>query len=360
MNPSFWLNRKVLVTGHTGFMGGWLTLALKNLGAEVTGLSLPPSTETNFFTLAGLADGITHVTADIREHEAVAKAMQASQAAVVFHLAAQALVRPSYADPVGTYATNVLGTVHVLEAARQAASVKAVINVTSDKCYENREWVWGYRETDPMGGHDPYSSSKACAEIVTGAYQRSFYLGNSPKGLATVRAGNVIGGGDWAVDRLVPDFIRALVAGEAVHIRSPHAIRPWQHVLEPVYAYLLLAERLVDDPKTYSTAWNLGPDDSDAKSVSWIIDQVCSLWGESARWELDKGEHPHEAHYLKLDCSKSKMQLGWRPRWTLEECLQELVAWYQAWLAGADMKEFSTAQFQRFANLTSRAPGRAT
>lgn len=348
MNQSFWVGKRVFVTGHSGFMGGWLTLALSELGAKVTGLSLPPPTEPNFSTLAGLAQDVQTITQDIRDAAAVRKAVEQARPEIIFHLAAQPLVRASYADPAGTLSTNVMGTVHILEAARQVPGVKAVINVTSDKCYENRESMWGYREPDAMGGHDPYSASKGCSEIVTGAYRRSFFGGDQPVGLASVRAGNVIGGGDWAEDRLVPDFVRALTAAKPLRIRSPHAVRPWQHVLEPVLAYLLLAEKLVGDPLRFSGGWNIGPQDGDAKPVSFIAERICSLWGNGASWELDGGTHPHEAHYLKLDCSKARQELGWAPRWSLDECLQHLVHWYRAWLDGNDMRAVSLAQLRTF------------
>jgi CDP-glucose 4,6-dehydratase len=269
--------------------------------------------------------------------------MAAFRPEIVLHLAAQPLVRLSYAEPVATYATNVMGTVHVLEAARAAKSVRAIVNVTTDKCYENREWVWGYREDEPMGGHDPYSSSKGCSELVSSAYRRSF-LRPGGIALATARAGNVIGGGDWAADRLLPDILRAFEREQPVVIRNPHATRPWQHVLEPLSGYLLLAQRLVEQGQGFAEAWNFGPLDDDARPVRWIVEQLAQDWGRGARWQLDGGEHPHEAGYLKLDISKARQRLGWQPRWTLDEALQRITTWHQAWLAHEDVRALCLQQ----------------
>lgn len=346
---SFWKGRRVFLTGHTGFKGGWLALWLQELGAEVYGYALPAPTTPNLFASARVAEGMAVSTiADIRDAAAVAAALKAVRPEIVFHMAAQSLVRASYLNPVETYEVNVLGTAHLLEGVRSTPGIRVVLNVTSDKCYENREWEWGYRESDPMGGADPYSSSKGCAELVTAAYRRSF-LGPSGVKLATVRAGNVIGGGDWATDRLIPDFVRAIQAGESARIRNPHAIRPWQHVLEPLSGYLRLAEELWDnDAPEASGGWNFGPDDSDARSVEWVATQLVELWGEGASWARDPGPHPHEAMYLKLDCSRAHLRLGWRPRWSLSEALGRVVDWYRRFYAGHDVRAVTRAQVREY------------
>ena len=347
MNPSFWCGKQVFLTGHTGFKGSWLSLWLQSVGANVIGYALPPPTSPSLFVTANVADEMTSVTGDVRDFSALLSTLKKYQPEIVIHMAAQALVRYSYANPIETYATNVMGTVHLLEAARQTGSVRAIVNVTSDKCYENREWVWGYRENEPMGGHDPYSSSKGCAEIVTSAYRRSFFE-QSGIGLASARAGNVIGGGDWADDRLIPDIVRAIVADKAVSIRNPNAIRPWQHVLEPLSGYLMLAQKLYEDGKTYSEGWNFGPNDEDAHSVEWIVEQITQMWGEGASWVLDEGNHPHEAHYLRLDCSKAKARLNWHPRWRLTHALQQIVDWHQLCRDKKDMREITLRQIQSY------------
>lgn len=338
MNPAFWKDKRIFLTGHTGFKGGWLTLWLSRLGAQVYGYALQPPTEPNIFTVCDLQARLaTHTIEDIRDGTALGRAMQAAQPDIVFHLAAQSLVRHSYTAPVETYAVNVMGTVNLLEAVRQTPTAKAVVNVTSDKCYENREWVWPYREYEAMGGYDPYSSSKGCAELVTAAYRRSFL---DPAGihLASARAGNVIGGGDWAADRLVPDFLRMLDAGQTLNIRSPGATRPWQHVLEPLSGYLMLAEKLCTDDHDYATAWNFGPEEADIRSVEWIVTTLCSkLPGTS--WQLDAAQQVHEASTLKLDSSKARARLGWHPRWNLQTALEQTVAWHQAWKQGANMAD---------------------
>jgi CDP-glucose 4,6-dehydratase len=288
-----------------------------------------------------------HCVTDIRDFAAVKAHMDEFQPEIVIHMAAQPLVRHSYSQPVETYATNVMGTVHVLEAARQAGSVKAIVNITTDKCYENREWVWGYREDEPMGGHDPYSNSKGCAELVSSAYRKSF-LKEAGIAMATARAGNVIGGGDWALDRLVPDILRALEKHESVLIRSPHAIRPWQHVLEPLSGYLLLAERLYIHGQLDAEGWNFGPHDEDARPVQWIVEHLCEHWGGGATWTLQPGDHPHEASFLKLDISKARQRLQWTPRWTLETALKHITEWHQAWLKGQDMRAVCLAQINQY------------
>ncbi|MBU0689961.1 MAG: CDP-glucose 4,6-dehydratase [Gammaproteobacteria bacterium] len=353
MNVEFWRGKKVFLTGHTGFKGGWLSLWLQQLGAEVTGYALQPPTNPSLFEVANVAQGMTSIIGDIRDAEALSKAMRDAEPDIVIHMAAQPLVRYSYVNPVETYSTNVMGTVHLLEAVRQTPSVRAVVNVTSDKCYDNKEWVWGYRENEAMGGFDPYSNSKGCAELVTSAYRNSFFnpekYADHRVALATGRAGNVIGGGDWADDRLIPDILRAISDNKPVVIRSPHAIRPWQHVLEPLSGYLLLAEKLYTQGVTYAEGWNFGPSDEDAKPVQWIVEQLTAQWGEGASWQLDAGEHPHEAHYLKLDCSKARMRLDWQSRWHLDHTLEMIVAWQQAWLAQQDMHSFTLKQIEQYA-----------
>lgn len=354
MTLEFWGGKRVFITGHTGFKGSWLSLWLQQLGADVTGYALGPPTNPSLFEEARVGDGMCSIISDIRDAAALAKAMRKAKPDIVFHMAAQPLVRYSYQAPVETYATNVMGTVHLLEAVRQIDTVRAVVNVTSDKCYENKEWLWGYRENEPMGGYDPYSSSKGCAELVTAAYRNSYF--NPSKytehgvAIGTGRAGNVIGGGDWAADRLIPDILCAIMAGRPVHIRRPHAIRPWQHVLEPLSGYLVLAEKLFIDGTTYAEGWNFGPVDEDAKSVQWIVQRLTQSWGEGASWELDTNPQPHEAHYLKLDCSKAKMKLGWLPRWQLSATLASIVAWHKAMQIDANMKEFTCGQISQYEN----------
>jgi CDP-glucose 4,6-dehydratase len=356
MNPHFWHGKRVFLTGHTGFKGSWLSLWLKNLGAEVHGLALEPPTKPNLFSVARVASGIaSHTIGDIRDLAAVHKAMHECQPDIVIHMAAQPLVRLSYAEPVDTYATNVMGTVHLLEAARHTPTVKAIVVVTTDKCYDNKEWVWGYREDEPMGGFDPYSNSKGCAEMVTSAYRSSF-LNNSGIAVASARAGNVIGGGDWATDRLVPDILGAFEQNQPVVIRNPHATRPWQHVLEPLSGYLTLAEHLYTQGLAFAEAWNFGPKDDDAQPVQWIVEHMVSSWGNGASWQQDSGTHPHEANYLKLDISKAKARLGWRPRWPLIMALEKITAWHHAYLNSADMHEFTRQQIQDYAQTQKEAP----
>ena len=347
INRDFWRGKRVFLTGHTGFKGGWLSLWLADLGAEVHGYALAPPSEPNFFTVAGVETRLgSHTLADIRTFDALAHAMQAARPDVVLHLAAQPLVRYSYAEPLETYAVNVMGTVHLLEAVRRTPGVQAVVNVTTDKCYENREWVWPYRENEAMGGADPYSSSKACSELATAAWRASF-LDTAGIRVASARAGNVIGGGDWAADRLVPDFLRALDAGRTLNIRSPRATRPWQHVLEPLAGYLLLAQRLCEDGAAYTEAWNFGPDDHDARPVSWIVEHLCRQV-PGAAWHCDSTPQPHEANSLKLDSSKAKSMLGWTPRWNLETALARTLEWHQAWVRGEDMGRCSRDQISAY------------
>jgi len=347
IDPVFWRGKKVLITGHTGFKGSWLSLWLQSLGAEVHGLALAPPTRPSLFEEARAGLGMSGTTGDIRDFETVRACMAAFGPQIVIHMAAQALVRPSYSDPVATYATNVMGTVHVLEAARLCGGVRAIVNVTTDKCYENREWAWGYREDEAMGGHDPYSSSKGCAELVTSAYRRSFFAPGGPA-LASARAGNVIGGGDWAADRLVPDILRALERQDAAVIRNPHATRPWQHVLEPLSGYLVLAQKLFEDGQGHAEAWNFGPRDEDAQPVRQIVERMVAAWGDGARWQLDGGQHPHEAQGLKLDISKARARMGWRPSWPLAHALGRIITWHQAWLAREDVRQLCLKQIHEY------------
>lgn len=347
VNRTFWRGRRVFLTGHTGFKGGWLALWLSDLGAEVHGYARQAPTDPNLFAVAKLERRLASSTiADIRDAAALESAMGAAHPEIVFHLAAQPLVRLSYAEPVDTYSTNVMGTIHLLEAVRRTPGVQAVVNITSDKCYENREWVWPYRENEALGGHDPYSSSKACAELVTAAWRRSF-LDAAGVALASARAGNVIGGGDWAADRLVPDFLRALDADRPLVVRSPQATRPWQHVLEPLAGYLMLAEKLCVQKLAFAEAWNFGPGEADARPVQWIVETMCAQVA-GAKWERDVMPQPHEAHTLRLDSIKAHERLGWRPRWKLGQALEATLAWHQAWKEGADMGEFSLRQIREY------------
>lgn len=351
MKADFWSGRRVFVTGHTGFKGSWLSLWLQGLGAKVTGFALEPPTTPSLFVEARVADGMCSIIGDIREPAVLATSLRDAQPEIVFHLAAQSLVRYSYDAPVETYMTNVMGTAHLLDAVRRTPSVRALVNVTSDKCYDNREWVWGYRENEAMGGFDPYSSSKGCAELVTQAFRNSYFPPNDfdrhRVALASARAGNVIGGGDWAADRLIPDIVRSIVAGQTVDIRNPGAIRPWQHVLEPLSGYLTLAWHLFEQGPVYSEAWNFGPEDRDARPVQWIVEKMLALWGQGG-WSHDTQPQPHEATYLKLDCSKAAARLGWVPRWGLERALREIVAWHRAHAAGADMRSETMKQIEAY------------
>ncbi len=354
IDKQFWKNKRVFITGHTGFKGSWLCLWLHRLGAVVSGYALQPPTDPSLFELCRVGTLVDSTIADVRDSEALAAALLKADPEIVIHMAAQPLVRDSYRVPVETYAVNVLGTVHLLEAVRKCRSVKAVVNVTTDKCYENKEWVWGYREQEPLGGYDPYSSSKACSELVTAAYRSSYFNSNSSSepgvALATARAGNVIGGGDWAADRLVPDCVRAMLQGSPVRVRNPHAIRPWQHVLEPLSGYLLLAQKLFEDGPRFSEAWNFGPDDDDARPVEWIVKRLCDRWGGKASFTIDQGDHPHEAHYLKLDCSKAKTKLGWQPRWNLDRALEEVLDWTRCYRDGNDLATVCFDQIQAYTN----------
>ena len=348
----FWAGKRVLVTGHTGFKGSWLALWLSSLGARVCGLALAPATDPSLWSLLGLAGEVEAATVDVRDLAAVDRVFAGVRPQIVFHLAAQSLVRPSYQDPVGTYATNVMGTVHVLDAARRCAETRAVVIVTSDKCYENKESDRAYREADPMGGRDPYSSSKGCAELVTAAYRRSFF--ETGAAVASARAGNVIGGGDWASDRLLPDLIRAAQSGEPAPIRNPGATRPWQHVLEPLSGYLMLAERLSSDSAQFPGGWNFGPDEADAVAVEAVANAVVAQWGPPARWSAVPGTHPHEAHFLKLDSTKARSLLGWKPRLGLRDALTWTVQWYKDQSARADARGLCLRQIEQYARLAGR------
>lgn len=352
MTPDFWEGKRVFLTGHTGFKGSWLALWLVHWGAHVHGFSLDAPSTPNLHALAHVAEGMESVHGDIRDYGALYAAMEAARPEIVFHMAAQSLVRPSYSDPVGTYATNVMGTVHVLEAVRHLGGIRAVVNVTSDKCYENRECVWGYRENEAFGGYDPYSSSKGAAELVTAAYRSSYFgaKGASDQGvaLASVRAGNVVGGGDFARDRLVPDILRAFIDGRPAVLRNPKAVRPWQHVLEPLGGYLTLAERLWEEGEAFAEGWNFGPADEDARPVEWLAERLSAKWGDGASWQIDSGQHPHEANYLKLDCSKARARLGWHGRWNLEQALDKIVAWYRAYERGDDVRSVVLEQIEDY------------
>ena len=347
MSPEFWKERSVFLTGHTGFKGGWIALWLSQLGAKVHGYSLTPPTTPNFYSETKLQEWIqSSEIADIRDLQKITSSMRAAKPSIVIHMAAQSLVRESYNTPVETFTANVIGTVNVLEAVRQTDTVQAIVNITTDKCYENGERLWPYRENDRLGGHDPYSASKACAEIATAAFRSSFFA-NAGVQLASVRAGNVIGGGDWASDRLIPDFLRALDADKTLRIRAPNAVRPWQHVLEPLAGYLMLAERLVNDDANFAEAWNFGPEESDAKPVSWIVERLCQKVTH-AQWEIEGALQPHEAGLLKIDSAKAMTRLGWAPRWPLETALDKTIEWHQAWKEGQSMAGFSIKQIEAY------------
>ncbi len=357
VKPVFWQGKKVLLTGHTGFKGSWLSLWLQAMGAEVIGYALAAPTNPSLFDIADVEAGMTSIIADIRDLDKLKAVFAKYQPEIVIHMAAQPLVRYSYQNPVETYSTNVMGTVNLLEVVRGTASVKAVVNITTDKCYENREWAWGYRENEAMGGYDPYSNSKGCAELVSAAYRSSFFNAETYAehgvALATVRAGNVIGGGDWADDRLIPDILAGFEQNKLVDIRNPHAIRPWQHVLEPLRGYLTLAEHLYEEGPPFAEGWNFGPNDEDAKPVGWIVEQMAALWGKDAQWQIDTGEHPHEAHYLKLDISKARSRLDWYPALRLNEALQLIIDWSKQRQAGANMRQLTLTQINNYQTLTT-------
>lgn len=346
MNSEFWRGKRVLLTGHTGFKGSWLSLWLQSMGANLKGLALDPPTTPSLFVEAKVAQGMVSQIGDVRDYNTVLQAVAEFKPEIVIHMAAQPLVRYSYKNPIETYATNVMGTVHLLEAIRHTGTTKVVVNVTTDKCYENKEWIWGYREDEPMGGFDPYSSSKGCSELVTSAYRRSYFTENGIA-LASARAGNVIGGGDWAEDRLIPDILCAFERNQPVVIRNPYSTRPWQHVLEPLSGYLKLAEKLWQDPEAYAEGWNFGPNDDDVKPVGWIVERMVAMWGD-ANWRVDTGAQPHEANYLKLDISKAKQRLSWTPRWDLDTALNKIVTWHQLWISKADVRSLCLQQINQY------------
>jgi CDP-glucose 4,6-dehydratase len=347
VDPDFWRGRRVLLTGHTGFKGSWLALWLEQLGAEVYGFADRVPTTPSLFERARIGDGLRSLEGDVRDRAAVDRAIAESAPELVIHMAAQSLVARSFENPSDTYATNVMGTVHVLDAARRAEGVRVVVNVTSDKCYENREWVWAYREDEPMGGYDPYSSSKGCAELVTAAFRSSFGAGDDAPAIASARAGNVIGGGDWARDRLIPDVMGAALDGRPAIIRNPDAIRPWQHVLNPLSGYLVLAQSLWES-KANAEAWNFGPDDADARPVRWIVERLAQVWGEPIDWQPLEGEKPHEAHHLKVDSSKARARLRWEPAWNLADSLASIGSFYRDLRANADLRRHALDQIAAF------------
>lgn len=342
----------MFLTGHTGFKGSWLSLWLENLGADVTGYALDPPTQPSLFEQAGAAGGLLSIRGDVRDFQHLKTALANCLPDVIFHLAAQSVVRRGYDDPIETYSSNVMGTVHLLEAVRQLKLRCVIVNVTSDKCYENREWHWGYRENEPMGGRDPYSNSKGCAELVTTAYRDSFFppqsFGQHRVALASARAGNAIGGGDWTSDQLIPDLMRAFLSGKPCLIRNPSAFRPWQFVLEPLHGYLMLAEKLSQDAASFASGWNFGPADADAKPVSWIADELARSWAHGASWAQDTTAHPHEAHALKLDASRAKACLGWHPVLPLKPALEWIVEWYRAFQSGTDLRGTTKKQIERY------------
>lgn len=351
LKPEFWKGKHVFITGHTGFKGSWLCLWLERLGAKVTGYALAPPSKPSLFEMANIADTMNSIHGDVTNLPALQAAMAAAKPDIVIHMAAQTLVRYSYENPVETFSTNVLGTVNVLDTVRRVSSVRAVVIVTSDKCYHNEEWVWGYRENSRLGGADPYSASKGCAELVVAAYQHSYFDPKNNPGCAAVgsgRAGNVIGGGDWALDRLVPDIIRSLLKNQPTIIRSPQATRPWQHVLEPLHGYLMLAERLYNDGHSFASAWNFGPPEESEKTVGWIIEQLYQLWGVTFEWKKDANPGPPECTFLKLDASKAHAYLGWRPKLDLMSTLDSIVKWSRRFEAGDDMRKVSVAEIERF------------
>ena len=354
VNKEFWQGKKVLVTGHTGFKGSWLCMLLNHLGADLSGYALDPPTDPSLYNLCNLNSFVKSTIADIRDLDRLLNKIEQEKPEIIIHMAAQPLVRLSYDEPLLTYQTNILGTVNLLEAVRisKAKSVRVLVNVTTDKCYENKEWIWPYRENEPLGGHDPYSSSKACSEIVTASYRNSFFnlshYDHHHIAIATARAGNVIGGGDWASDRLIPDFIRAILNNKVIVIRNPGSIRPWQHVLEPLTGYLMLSEQLYKSGVSFAESWNFGPNDDDAKSVQWVVEKLCDLWGNGASYELDKKLQPHEATYLKLDCSKAKVKLNWQSQWDLNKALASIIDFTKGYQKEADLKNLCFRQIEEY------------
>ena len=358
MNKEFWKGKRVLITGHTGFKGSWLSLWLQSVGSDVLGYALPPPTRPSLFEIAHVEKGKKSIVGDVRDHEYLKSVMVENQPEIIFHMAAQSVVRYSYDNPIETYSTNVMGTVNLLEASRQIGGRRAIIIVTSDKCYKNNEWVWGYRENDPLGGHDPYSNSKACAELVTSAFRSSFFQADNSAcnsiSVASVRAGNVIGGGDWTENQLLPDIMTAFMEKRPALIRSPSAIRPWQFVLEALDGYISLAELLWASGADFAQGWNFGPEDEDAKPVSWIVEKLSELWGEGACWEVDSVPHPREAKNLKLDSSKAKDLLSWSPKLRLSNALEWVVEWYKAYEKQEGLRELTETQISRYAAINRK------
>ncbi len=353
LNREFWQGRRVFLTGHTGFKGTWLSLWLADMGAKVTGYALQPPTEPNLYDIVGASSCVHSVIADIRSREQICEVMQAAEPEIVIHMAAQPLVLDSYRNPAETYDINVMGTVNMMEAVRHCRGIRAVVNVTTDKCYENREWEWGYREIDRLGGRDPYSNSKACSELVTASYRQSFFSSVSyPEhgvAMATARAGNVVGGGDWAAQRLVPDCVRSLLRSEKIPVRQPDSVRPWQHVLDPLGGYLMLAEKLTQTGPDYAGSWNFGPAAEETKSVGWIVQTLCAIWGSGAEYEFVPAQGTdHEAGALRLDCAKARLRLGWQPRWPIHQALGKVVEWAKAYQQGADMRQVTLAQIHEY------------
>lgn len=344
----FWKNKKVFLTGHTGFKGSWLSIWLKKLGASVAGFSLEPPTNPSLFQEASVSDGMLSIIGDIRNLKNITKSMMDFSPDILIHMAAQPLVRVSYDNPIETFETNIMGTVNIFEAAKKCPNLRAIVNITTDKCYENKEWVWGYRENDPMGGHDPYSSSKGCVELITSAYRKSFFNEEFTPYLASARAGNVIGGGDWATDRLIPDIFKALKKNKPVFIRHPKAIRPWQHVLEPLSGYLNLAQKLFTFGKNYAEAWNFGPQHNDAKPVEWIVENIIEQWGGNNSWKKEINKQPYEAKILKLDITKANNLLNWKPKLTLSQALDLTVGWHKSWLNGDNAENICLEQINTF------------
>ena len=357
MNYEFWKGKRVFVTGHTGFKGSWLSLWLQQCGAIVSGYSLEPPTDPSLFNLADVASGMESNIGDIRDNENLKSIMLKFDPEIIFHMAAQPIVRQSYEDPLETYSTNVMGTANLLQTARESNNLKSILVITTDKCYENNEWYWGYRDTDRLGGYDPYSNSKACCELVVSSFRNSFFNQNEYDqhgvAIASVRAGNVIGGGDWAADRLIPDAMRSFLNGEQLFARSPGAIRPWQHVLEPLRGYMALSQELFENGVAKAGAYNFGPDESDAQPVSWIMDRLCGVWKEGASWYTENIDQPHEANYLKLDCSKAKADLGWIPAWNLDRALEEIVEWYKSYRNNEDMRQVTLKQIKNYQSESS-------
>jgi CDP-glucose 4,6-dehydratase len=351
VSSQFWQGKRVFLTGHTGFKGSWLSLWLQRMGASVKGYALEPITSSNLFDEASVSDGMISEIGDIRNLNTLSKSITNFNPDILIHMAAQPLVRLSYIEPIATYETNVMGTLNVLEAARKCENIKAILAITTDKCYENDNRDFGYAENQPMGGYDPYSSSKGCCELLISSYRRSFFSSKDSPNLASARAGNVIGGGDWSLNRLVPDILKSFESNNPVVLRNPLAIRPWQHVLEPLFGYLILAEDLYKKGTEYSGAWNFGPNDEDCKSVEWILKKMITIWGEGASYEIDTNFNPHEANILKLDCSKAEIGLNWKPKWDLEKALELTIAWHKQWLSKGNMRNICMNEIDQYLNI---------